>query len=208
MKTKFLLQLLFLVILNMACNKYETVQPNDIFPNKIGYQWVYKLTSNSIDTVNVEIVGQGTLPNGVSAKIWKYTYKFTSHTYIDTVWVSCINNNVRIYNNPCWNCTNQMPSERLQYILPLRVGESWYTNAAYGDTTKVIEKVKVSLPAGKFKNVFCLTKVRGPVTNSFTYDTIYFKEQLGLVKLHQNQFSLGPLTGNGIWELISYDFDQ
>lgn len=205
MKTKIFL-LLLLVILNISCKKDNIIQSNDNFPNKLGYQWVYKLTTNSIDTVKVEIVGQGTLPNGASAKIWKYTYKYTSQTYIDTVWVSYINNDVRIYDNPCKACTNQMPFERLHYILPLSVGRSWFTNAAYGDTTKVLDQEDISVPEGIFANVFRLSKVRGYVTNSWTNDTIYFKEQVGLVKLNQNEFNLGPVIGNGIWELISYNF--
>jgi hypothetical protein len=207
MKAKKLL-LLLLVILNISCQKDNTTQPNDYFPNKLGYQWIYKLTTNSIDTVKVEIVSQGTLPNGVSAKIWKYTYKYASQTYIDTVWVSYINNNVRIYDNPCSTCTDQMPLERLHYILPLSVGKSWFTDAAYGDTTKVLDQESISVPKGTFTNVFRLSKVRGHVTNSWTNDTIYFKEQVGLVRLNQNEFNLGPVIGNGIWELISYNFGQ
>lgn len=205
MKTKIFL-LMWLVILSISCKKDITMQSNDNFPNKIGYQWVYKLTTNSIDTVNVEIVGQGTLPNGANAKIWKYTYKYTSQTFIDTVWVSYINSDVRIYDNPCRTCTNQMPFERLHYILPLSVGKSWFTNAAYGDTTKVLDREDISVPEGIFTNVFRLSKVRGYVTNFWTKDTIYFKEQIGLVKLSQNEFNLGPVIGNGIWELISHNF--
>jgi len=164
------------------------------------------LTSSNIDTIIVEIVGQGTLPNGVSAKIWQYSYRYISHIYVDTVWVSSINNDVRIYDNPCRTCTNQMPFERLHYILPLSVSKSWSTNVVYGDTTKVLGQESISVPAGSFSNVYCLSKVRGHMTNSWTNDTIYFKEHIGLIKLNQNEFNLGPVIGNGIWELIYYNF--
>ncbi len=205
MKTKILLLQLFLFILNISCTK-DNSQQIDYFPNNLGYQWIYKLTSSDIDTIKVEIVGEGTLPNGVSAKIWKYTYKLPTLIYIDTFWVSYINNDVRIYDKPCFTCTDKMPFERLHYILPLNVGKSWFTNAAYGDTTKVLDQESISVPEGSFTNVFRLSKVRGYVTNSLTNDTIYFKEHVGLVKLNQNEFSLGPVIGNGIWELISYNF--
>jgi hypothetical protein len=207
MKTKMLLFILLSDIISISCNK-DITQQNDNFPDNLGYQWTYRLTSGSIDTVNVEIVGQGILPNGISAKIWKYTYRYISRTYVDTVWVSYIDNDVRIYDNPCRICTNQMPFERLHYILPLRAGKFWYTNAPYGDTTKVLDQESIAVPAGTFLNVFRLSKHRGYVTNSWTNDTIYFKEQVGLVKLNQNEFNLGPVTGNGIWELINYNFEQ
>jgi hypothetical protein len=40
--------------------------------------------------------------------------------------------------------------------------------------------------------------------NTWAKDTIYFKEQIGLVKFSQNEFDLGPVMGNGVWELESY----
>lgn len=205
MKTIILLLLFLLVIMNISCEKDDNQQV-DYFPNKIGYQWTYLLTDNHIDTIKVKVVAQGILPNGASANIWEYTYKSTSQTYIDTIWVSHINNDVRIYDNPSRFYTDQMPFERLHYILPLSVGKSWFTNVPYGDTTKVLNQESVSVPVGSFTNVFRISKVRGYVTNSWTNDTIYFKEQIGLIKLNQNEFSLGPMIGNGIWELINYNF--
>ncbi len=201
-------------IIAIGCGKEKQLPSNqkaaEVFPNKIGYQWTYRLTTynGNIGTVKVIIVSQGTLPNGTNAKIWKYTYIYPSRTYIDTVWVSSNTNDVRIYDNPCWTCTNTMPFERLRYILPLNVGKSWFTNAAYGDTTKVLDQKSVFVPAGTFSNVFRLSKNRGYVTNSWTNDTIYFKEHVGLVKLNQNEFILGPVIGNGVWELINYSFGQ
>jgi len=207
MKTKIFLLLFILGIMDISCKKDEK-QQNDYFPNNIGYQWIYRWTNNNLGTIKVEIVSQGILPNGVNAKIWKYTYKNTSQTYIDTVWVSYINSDVRFYDNPCRTCSNQMPFERLHYILPLNIGKSWSTNAPYGDTTKVLNQESVSVPMGIFTDVFRLSKVRGYATNSWTNDTIYFKEQIGLIKLNQNEFNLGPVIGNGVWELISYNFRQ
>ncbi len=201
-------------IIAIGCGKEKQLPSNqkaaEVFPNKTGDQWTYKLTTYNadIDTVKVEIVSQGKLPNGANAKIWKYTYIYPSLTYTDTVWVSSNNNEVRIYDNPCRTCTGKMPFERLRYILPLKVGKFWLTNAAYGDTTKVLDQENVSVPAGTFSNVFRLSKVRGYVTNSWTNDTIYFKEHVGLVKFSQNEFILGPLIGNGVWELINYNFGQ
>lgn len=207
MKTKIFLLLLLLGIIDISCKKDEKRQI-DYFPNNIGYQWIYRLTNKNVDTIKVEIVSQGILPNGVSAKIWKYTYKLASQTYVDTVWVSQTNSDVRIYDNFCKTCTSQMPFERLHYILPLSIDKSWFTNDAFGDTTKVLNQENLSVPEGSFANVYRISKARGYVTNSWTKDTIYFKEYVGLVKLNQNEFNLGPLIGNGIWELIKHNFAQ
>jgi len=215
MKAKILL-LLLLTVLYTSCKKDNIVKTQQIdqqidnFPNKSGYQWTYRLATynGNIDTVKVEILGRGTLPNGARAKIWKYTYIYPSRTYIDNVWVSVNNNDVRIYDNPCRTCTNQMPYERLRYVFPLSVGNSWFTSALYGDTTKVLDQESVSVPEGTFSNVFRLSKVRYPVTNSWTNNTIYFKEHIGLVKLKQNEINLGPVIGNGVWELINHNFGQ
>lgn len=92
----------------------------------------------------------------------------------------------------------------LRYILPFRVRSFWYTNAPYGDTTKVLKQTSVAVPAGNFTNVFCIAKTVGYVTNSWTKDTLYFKNRVGLVKFKQNEYNLGPVTGDGTWELVRY----
>jgi hypothetical protein len=202
---KYLFNLLFLALILVGCSKDNQNVPTNGFPNQIGDKWVYRLTESYSDTlVQVEIVGQGTLPNGVNAKIWKYTYQNLFRNYVDTFWVSNINDDVRIYYKPCFTCTEPMPDEKLHYIFPLSVGNSWYTIAAYGDTTKVIDKESISVPAGTFNNVFRLSKVQGYVNNSWTNDTIFFQENVGIVKLIQHEANLGPVPGDGVWELISY----
>lgn len=81
------------------------------------------------------------------------------------------------------------------------LGNSWSVGI---DTTEVLNQGSISVPAGTFTNVFQVSHRRGVVTNSWINDTIYFKEQIGLVKLSQMEYDLGPLMGNGIWELVSY----
>jgi hypothetical protein len=203
MKTIILISMVLTVIICSSCKKdNQIIQPQtQSFPNQVGDKWIYRLTDHNIDTVKVEIVGQGSLPDGTSAKIWKYTYQFPSQTVIDTFLVTSINNEVRMYSSNCWSCMDPMPSERFHYILPLSVGNTWFTDI---DTTKVLNQESISVPAGTFTNVFQLAHLRHYVTNSWKNDTIYFKEQIGLVKLSQLENDLGPILGNGIWELISY----
>jgi hypothetical protein len=118
--------------------------------------------------------------------------------------VSIHGNDVSIFDNPRFAVPGTMPFEKMHYMLPFVVGNSWHTNAAYGDTTRVLNKVDVNVPGGRFRDVFQLSKVRGYVVNTWAKDTIYLKEQIGLVKFSQHEFDLGPDTGNGVWELESY----
>jgi len=195
------------MIICSSCNKDNQIIPiqTQNFPNRIGDSWIYRLTSNNnIDTIKVEIVDQGLLPDGTSAKIWKYTYQYPLQTYIDTLLVSSIANDVRIYGNTCWTCPNSPSFEVLHYSFPLIIGKLWVSNTSYRDTTKVLNQVNVSVPAGDFSYVFELSHLKGFIFNSWTYDTIYFLSQIGLVKKKQHEYDLGPVIGNGTWELISY----
>ncbi|HEY4785662.1 MAG TPA: hypothetical protein VIH57_06420 [Bacteroidales bacterium] len=201
MKAKILTSLFIVSLLCFSCQK-ETNPGIDVFPDNIGDEWTYKIIDNN-SIVKVQVVGQGQLPNGVDAKIWKYSYSLPNYT--DSLWVTYINSDIRFYYKPCWTCPNPMPEEYLHFIMPLSVGDSWHTNAPYGDTTKVLKKVNLTEPVGFITNVYCISKFRGPVTNSWTFDTIYFKENVGIVKFNQHEFSLGPSIGNGTWELIQYN---
>lgn len=200
---KFILMFFLVAIISSCKNDIQTKQ-TQYFPNQVGDNWTYRLSGSSVGTIHVEIIGQGILPNGDEASLWQYTYNITNQTFIDTTWVSVIDNNVRIYNSPCLTCTETMPIERMNYILPLNTGNSWHTNATYGDTTKVLKQLNIIVPSGKFNDVFQLSKVRGYVTNSWTKDTIYMKEKIGIVEFSQNEFNLGPVIGNGNWELVNY----
>ena len=187
-----------------SCRNDILVTQKQYFPDQVGDNWTYRLSGINEGTIQVVIAGRGKLPNGDSASLWQYTYNFTNLTSIDTVWVSISGNDVRIFDNPCSTCTETMPYERMRYVLPLVAGNSWHTNVTYGDTTRVLKQLTVNVPSGTFNDVFQLSKVRGHIVNTWTNDTIYFKEQIGLVKFSQNEFDLGPVMGNGIWELESY----
>ena len=154
----------------------------------------------------MEIVGQGTLPNGTSAKIWKYTYDYSYRTYIDSLWVTDSSDIITVYTQPCRTCSQPFYYERLRYILPLKVSNYWYSDAPYSDTTKVLDQENVVVPAGSYGDVFRISKNIGYVTNSWTRDTIYFKPYIGLVKFNQFEIDLGPVIGNGTWELTGYNF--
>ena len=186
----------------VACNKNNTPIETTEFPNTVGNHWHYIYGSNTPTPsfIDVDIIGEGNLPDGQSAKIW--VYKILSYT--DTTYVVTSAQTIKIYDKPCLTCTNQMPFERMEYRFPLGVGNRWFTSAAYGDTTKVLSQDSLIVPAGTFKNTYFLSKVRGYVTNSWTANEIWFTPYIGMTKLIQGEFSLGPVLGNGLWELASY----
>jgi hypothetical protein len=214
----FFLLILFLIL--SSCKKekvIETINPPVIppivqnlapdFPNSIGDNWKYKWSHSSlVDTVQVEIVGQGILPNGDSAKIWKYTFQTATQTIIDTTWVTHIGNIVRIFSNPCWICTDPMPYERFRYEMPLIIGNYWDSDSlcGTGDTTKILNSATIIVPVDTFENVFQLARTQSFLFNSFKLDTIYFKEHIGLLKMRQFEYNLSDVLGNGLWELTSY----
>lgn len=169
------------------------------FPNRIGDSWTYKYTeSNGTQHyIEVRIVGQDTLQNGEMAKIWQYKYP----NFVDSVWVISNDTEAVFYNKPC--CST-IPLEKLRLVFPLNVGNSWHSDAPYGDTTKVLNQSTISVPAGTFENVYRISKTVGYVTNSWTKDTLWVKNKVGIIRKSQAEFSLGPLPGNGTWELRSY----
>lgn len=200
---RFLL-LVAVITLFYSCLNDILVTQKQYFPDQVGDNWTYRLSGMNDETIQVAIVGRGKLPNGDSVSLWQYTYHFTNVTFIDTVCVSITGNDVRIFDNPRFTEPGTMPFEKMHYILPFIVGNSWHTPATYGDTTRVLKQLTVNVPSGTFNDVFQLSKVRGHIVNTWTNDTIYFKEQIGLVKFSQNEFDLGPVMGNGVWELESY----
>ena len=193
-----------MILFICSCRNDFQVTQHQYFPDRVGDNWTYRLTGIEDGTVQVMIVGRGKLPNGDTASLWRYTYRYTNLTSVDTLWVSINGNDVSVFDNPRFVVPGTMPVEKMHYMLPFIVGNSWHTNVAYGDTTKVLNKVDVNVPGGTFRDVFRLSKVRGYVVNTWAKDTIYYKEQIGIVKFCQHEFDLGPDTGNGVWELESY----
>ncbi len=201
--------LLLSASLMIACHKSGGPASNAVFPNQIGDHWVYKYSPSGspaadTGTIQVDIIGQTILPDGETAKIWVTKYS-NDPGYPDTSLVVDSASTVKIYfNEICPNCTGQMP-ERARYNFPLQVSDEWIGQNYY-DTTKVLDELNTSRypPAGTFPNTFQLSRTAGPATNSYVRDTIFITPAVGITKYIQKEFNLGPLPGNGLWELASY----
>jgi hypothetical protein len=200
----FILTLCFLFSCKKESNTSSNTSSNELFPNEVGNHWVYKYNdgvSTDDHYIYVDIINTGVLPNGQNATIW--TTKIDTFL-IGTQYVVADDQKAIFYNAPCWTCTQQMPDERRRYIFPLQVNNKWFTQAPYGDTTKVLSQGALTVPAGTFEKTFQLSKTDGYVTNSFTKDTIWLTPNIGMTKFYQDEYSLGPIPGNGTWELKNF----
>lgn len=68
----------------------------------------------------------------------------------------------------------------------------------------VLTNSTITVPAGIFENTFELSKKRGYVVNAWTNNQVWFTPYTGMTKLNQGEFNLGPVIGNGIWQLANY----
>jgi len=200
---------LFLFLFVISCTKEKNSSSSDVFPNAIGDQWIYRYNdgySVGNQYIYVNIVGIGILPDGESATIWTTTLQDpTGNKYlIDSSFVVADNQKAVFYHPPCRSCIPPMFDEKRRYVFPLRVGNVWFTGKIFGDTTKVLNEGSLTVPAGTFANTFELSKTIGYVTNSYTKDTIWLTPNVGVIKFVQDEYSLGWIPGDGVWELASY----
>jgi hypothetical protein len=202
---------IFFLLLLTACTQEnnQTASSNQIFPNEVGDQWVYKYDvgfSNSEQYIYVDIVGKTTL-QGHSVTIWNTTVQDASNRkyLIDSSYVLVDNEKAVFYAPPCLTCTPQPLYEKRKYIFPLEVGNKWFTSVTWGDTTKVLSKEDVTVPAGTFHNTYKLSKIIGYVYETYTRDSIWLTPKIGMTRRFQNEFRTAPVPGNGIWELTSYN---
>lgn len=195
---------LVLALVLISCNKERRDSGFENFPNKQGNHWSYQYRNGrngNGQTITIDVTGTSVLPDGSHAQIW--LIRLEEHV-IDCTYVVSSAHQVIFYDPPCWTCTQKMPAERKRFVFPLYPGAFWTTNVPYGDTTRVLSKGPVSVPAGTFPGSYQLSKSVGYATNSYTKDTIWFTPGIGISRYFQNEFNLGPVAGNGLWELKSY----
>jgi hypothetical protein len=203
--------LLVIILISMAaipsCRKDNNSPANIIseFPNEIGNHWRYLYTWNTAivqkDTIDVDIVGTRLLPSGQIAKVWAYKVQSNTYTVLnDTNYVVTDSQQVKVY----LRSYGSVYYEKKRYKLPLTVGNQWTIPTNYKDTTWVLGNTSITVPGGIFANTYQLRQERKPFINSWTNNDIWLSPQVGLVKFYQEEYNLGGVFGNGLWELISY----
>ena len=199
---KQLIIILISVAAISSCRNENNPPANIIseFPNEVGNHWryEYKPFSGSTSYIEVDIIGTTSLPSGHLAKIW--VYKILN--YSDTNFVAFDGQTATIYRR---NLNGSIPQvyEKTRYLFPLQIGNVWRSQL---DSIRVFANSTLTVPAGTFENTFALSK-RGQGPNVVTRDTIWFTPQVGMIKLKQLELELGPVPGNGIWELVDYSLN-
>jgi hypothetical protein len=192
---------------NPPSNGQSNTFSNQMFPNSVGNEWVYQYNDglDSNQYIYVDIVGTTTLPGGQNATVWTSTLKYGTNQefLLDSSYVVVDDQKAVFYAPPCLTCIPSVIEEKERYVFPLQVNKRWFTDKVYGDTTKVLEEGSITVPAGTFDNTFKLSRTIGYVNNSFTKDTTWLTPNVGMIKYYQDHYSLGPIPGNGVWELAS-----
>lgn len=179
-----------------ACKKDASINSKDLFPDSRGSVWLYKHTgANSSDSIEVEITGTR-LMGGLAYNIWVNRYLpagYADTTYEIKTGDSIVN--FYYYGSLLF----------AQYRLPFMAGDVTSLNTCGGDTTRVYVGGEVKTSFGiTYDNTYMLCHAQNYCLNSSARDTSWYQNGIGLVKKIQNDYSMGPLRGNGIWELQSY----
>jgi hypothetical protein len=204
----YFLLILFLPLVAASCQKRSTGINGsedggvEDFPNTIGSRFVYSYfdsVSMASDTVVASIVGMtaldGTpacqsLSGRKEATVWEYTY--SSKTDSKYVYVS--GDTVKICSdlNTWWGNTF--------YVFPLKVGKGWKGDFPT-DTSTVVDRVAISVPAGEFSHAFVIEEKWGAL-NDYGHVLTWLVPKVGMIKTHRRGWSFG--LANETWELIEY----
>lgn len=193
MQTKLLLICSLMLLSIIISCKDSSTSPNtsstDIFPNKLGSNWIYAhhdSLSHLSDTLTVTIVGATTLSNNQSAMIWQYRRS----TNIDTVYVFNAGDTVRFVTN----------THSFRILFPLQIGSKWggdYLN----DTIRILQKAPISVVAGTFADSYEIQETWGGL-NDYGQFTRWFVPNAGFVRIYHTGASFG--MANETFELINY----
>ncbi|MDR3651784.1 MAG: hypothetical protein P4L34_02290 [Paludibacter sp.] len=167
----------------------------DYFPNSVGYYWFYNVFDsvlNKSEPLRVSIVDNRTI-NGANSAVWLLSY--TNRT--DTFFVSQSKDTI-IFNSNSF-------IKRI-YVVPFSLNQIWNESYFSTNNSKVISIEDVTVPAGSFNDTYVIERnIRS--FNYSLYEKIYFKPQIGIVKLYTKEYNLGPVQIK-TWELKSFDYSN
>ena len=212
-------------LLSLSCTK-NNVHPSDssltdYFPNKVGEQWVYKVTDslkNITDTVTVTITGKMNDPiTGETFMIWQYKWP----DKLDTTYVENKGDTIRCYINPnqdysggyfpeaYWTGMNL--KEVNIYIMPFNLNKVIFS--PYGEgfgsvITAIIPSGFIYANLNGNEQVDSIYEIGKALIYPNTYLKIneYFAPHIGMLKKHFIEIEFGATTISEYWELISTNF--
>ena len=199
-----------ILLLSLACRKTNSNNRNasDIFPDKIGDQWVYLVNDTTVENglvtsiedynMNVSVTGSIILPGGINANIWVYSRPGHS----DTCYVVQSSDTVQFYD--IHELGTHLYSRR--YIIPMALNNSWQYSPSYYNVT-VDSLADILVGQNVFKRSYRIYGISGMPDGMFTVSE-WFQNNIGTVKRYFNPFGQLILTKHFIsWSLLSYDLE-
>jgi hypothetical protein len=192
----FLLATMLLLSLFICCHKKSTCPRHGElpdFPNTIGSRFVYShfdSLSMTSDTITASIVDTFSSNHQGAVSVWEYRWNSSTRTgkvyyYSDTVMV---------HDDAISGLGYTI------YVFPLEIGKGWKDGLIL-DTSTVIDRVPVCVPAGIFAGAFLIER-RWSGLQVFGHELIWLVPRVGIVKKHHWGWSFG--WANQTWELIEY----
>jgi hypothetical protein len=190
-------------------NNIGTQNATDIFPNKVGDTWTYSVNDTSFSYQNpvtavqynmtISVIDSVHLSGGIRANVWVYNYPGGTDTnYVfqhgDTISLAA-------------NTVSYIDIVR-QYIIPLRLHNSWQYTANSIHAITVDSQSNIIVGRNHFDNAFHIFGYAGRPDNSFNIDE-WLEDHVGVVKRHFNSFHFTTNAYQHIttWSLVSYHLE-
>jgi len=204
MKSNFHIIQLFFAFL-FGCHKEEVrinTQASEYFPSKVGNRWEYLVTDSTGTAegvkkylLQVNIIGSKKVVDGKEAQIWTYNYP----ERVDKVFVRIENDTVKIIDWAPYIDPKAFNFPKTIYLIPFTENKMYNGNLYNYRVTKA-DTLKIS-NISYFNSFLVSYHYGGP--NIHYNDKIYFKPNIGVIKLDMVHFDSGPID-HQTWELKSY----
>jgi len=207
MKSNFHIIQLFLAFL-FGCHKEEVsinTESSEYFPNKVGNQWEYLVTDSTGTAegvkkylLQVNIIGSKKLADGKEAQIWIYNYL----NKVDTNFVRIESDTVKVIDRLYNNDPKPFDFPKAMYLIPFAVNKMYKGKLYCVDNYMVTKADTLKINNISYFNSFLINyHYEGP--NMEYNDKIYFKPNIGVIKLDMVHYDLAPID-HKTWELKSY----
>ena len=212
-KSKMLIQILLFALLGATCHK-NTVPPQDppaaiptaseYFPNSVGDYWEYYVYDSSAFngipeyTVKVSITNTQKLVDGKDATVWQYQYPWGN----DTNYVRTVGDTIKVYDKFRTETIRGLEFPLKIFLIPFQDGQRWNGKLLYVDTSYVSSKPIIKTKFYVFDSCFKIYHhYLGP--NLEFKDEYWFRANIGMIQIHYNDYSLGPIKAQ-LWQLKKY----
>ena len=205
MKT-FSYLIIFLSVMIASCGKDKTPE-NTLsaaeVPNSVGDYWKYNIKSSTGEQkgfLEVRVIKKGTLPDGRPVSTWVYLYP----NFTDTIYKISSDTSLEEYTVFPATSGNNYPVMR--YVFPAIPGMKWaISSAPPTDSVEVITDTTIIVPAGTMAHSLQLNIIgAGNIGNYWNNSRYWFTPHIGIARMENALFNLGPDKHNGIYELLEY----